>query len=47
MAQQPDWGLPRRRAIDKSKLYGIQWQVNTPGANIDIWVDDVEFVGCE
>jgi endoglucanase len=47
MKQEPDWGSPRPRAIDKSKLYGMQWQVNTPGASFDIWVDDVEFVGCE
>jgi endoglucanase len=47
MRQLPDWGSPRRHSIDKSKLFGIQWQVNTPGAAFDIWIDDVEFVGCE
>ena len=47
MRQEPDWGSPRPRFIDKSKLYGMQWQVNTPGATFDIWIDDVEFVGCE
>jgi endoglucanase len=47
MRQEADWGSPRPRSIDKSKLYGMQWQVNTPGATFDIWVDDVEFVGCE
>jgi endoglucanase len=47
MKQLPDWGSPRRHGIDKSKLYGIQWQVNTPGAAMDVWIDDVEFVGCE
>ena len=47
MKQMPDWGSPRPRAINKSKLYGMQWQVNAPGASFDIWIDDVEFVGCE
>ena len=47
MSQLPGWGSPRRHSIDKSKLYGIQWQVNVPGAAFDIWIDDVEFVGCE
>ncbi len=44
MKQEPDWGAPRPRAIDKSKLYGMQFQANTPGAGFDIWIDDVEFV---
>ncbi|HEX7599161.1 MAG TPA: carbohydrate binding domain-containing protein, partial [Polyangia bacterium] len=47
MRQEADWGSPRPRSIDKSKLYGMQWQVNAPGATFDIWIDDVEFVGCE
>jgi endoglucanase len=47
MKQLPDWGSPRPRSIDKSKLYGVQWQVNQPGVSFDIWIDDVEFFGCE
>jgi hypothetical protein len=27
-------------------MYGVQWQVNTPGAEYDIWIDDVQFTGC-
>ena len=47
MKQMPDWGAPRPRHIDNSKLFGIQWQVNAPGVAFDLWVDDVEFFGCE
>jgi len=47
LRQLPDWGSPKPHFIDKSKLFGLQWQVNQPGADFDIWIDDVEFVGCE
>ena len=47
LMQLPDWGTPRPHMIKPKKLYGLQWQVDKPGANIDIWVDDVEFIGCE
>lgn len=46
MTQMQGWGAPHPGQITKSKLYGVQWQVNTPGSNYDIWVDDVEFTGC-
>ena len=36
-----------QRDIKPAKLFGIQWQVNKPGADFDIWIDDVEFIGCE
>ncbi len=45
-SQLAGWGAPHPGSIDASKLYGLQWQVNTPGASYDIWVDDVEFTGC-
>lgn len=45
-SQLPGWGAPHPAAIDATKLYGVQWQVNTPGAAYDVWVDDVEFTGC-
>jgi endoglucanase len=45
-AQMQGWGSPRTGAITPSKLYGVQFQVNSPGASYDIWVDDVEFTGC-
>jgi endoglucanase len=47
LKQLPDWGSPRPHAIKPAKLFGMQWQVNQPGANFDIWIDDVEFIGCE
>ena len=47
LRQLPDWGTPRPHAIKPAKVFGIQWQVNKPGADFDIWIDDVEFIGCE
>ena len=47
LKQLPDWGSPRPHAIKPNKIFGLQWQVNQPGADFDIWVDDVEFIGCE
>jgi hypothetical protein len=38
------WGSPSPPAITESKLYGIQFQVNEPAADYDIWVDDLEFL---
>ena len=42
----PAGGLGRaaQAAHHPSKMYGVQWQVNVPGANYDIWVDDLQFV---
>lgn len=46
MQQLPGWGAPRPAGVEVSKVFGVQWQVNTPGALVDIWVDDIEFTGC-
>lgn len=46
MSQMDGWGSPQKDHIDKTKLYGMQWQVNKPGASYDIWVSDVQFTGC-
>lgn len=46
MKQEPYWG-EQKAAIDPAALYQIQWQVNTPGGEFDIQVDDVKFIGCE
>jgi len=46
LSQMEGWGSPAKPAIDKTKLYGMQWQVNNPGQSFDIWVDDVKFIGC-
>jgi endoglucanase len=43
MNQQVGWGSPLKDQIDKTKLYGIQWQVAKPAASYDVWVSDVEF----
>jgi endoglucanase len=47
LKQQQDWGDPRPAAVDASTLYGLQWQVSSPNAPFDVWIDDVSFVGCE
>jgi endoglucanase len=44
MAQMPGWGAPRKPHVNPATIYGLQWQVNVPGANYDIWVDDVQFL---
>jgi len=46
LTQMAGWGAPRPGAITATKLFGVQWQVNTPGASYDVWVDDIEFTGC-
>jgi hypothetical protein len=46
MRQMDGWGVPHATAIDRSKVYGIQWQVTQPGATYDVWVDSVQFTGC-
>jgi endoglucanase len=47
MKQLAGWGSPRPSAIDASKIYGVQFQVNSPGASFDVWVDDLKFTGCQ
>jgi endoglucanase len=46
MKQMEGWGSPNPAAVDKSTLYGLQWQVTAQGAAFDVWVDDVQFTGC-
>jgi endoglucanase len=46
MKMMKGWGSPRADGIDPSKLYGMQWQVNEPGAKFDIWIDEIAFTGC-
>lgn len=46
MKQMKDWGDPTPANINKSKLYGMQLQVNQDGADYDVWIDDVRFTGC-
>jgi endoglucanase len=44
MRQLSGWGSPSPGAITPGKLFGLQWQVNQPGASYDVWVDDLEFI---
>jgi endoglucanase len=44
MKQMVGWGNPHKPHITPDKIYGIQFQVNVPGANYDIYVDDLKFV---
>ena len=46
MKQMEGWGSPAPSSIDKSKLFGLQWQVVAQGVSYDVWVDDVQFTGC-
>lgn len=45
MKQLKDWGS-RFDGLNTAQLYGLQWQVNEPGATFDVWVDDIAFTGC-
>jgi endoglucanase len=51
LKQEGGWGEPRPASLDTARLYGIQWQVSGAGAqaaaDVDVWIDDVEFLGCE
>ena len=44
MKQMEGWGAPRKAHIDPSKDYGLQWQVNVPGSEYEIWIDNVAFI---
>ncbi len=46
LSQLPGWGSPRPGSVDSAALYGIQFQVNSPGSSFDVWIDDVSFYGC-
>ena len=47
MKQLKGWGSPRPSGIDPKTLYGIQFQVNDKGSKFDIWVDEIQFTGCQ
>jgi endoglucanase len=46
LTQQPSWG-DRAPEVQRDMLFAVQWQYNTAGAEYEIWVDDIELVGCE
>ncbi len=45
--QEEGWVKPHPSSIDTTKLYATQWQVNVPGGEYDVWVDDIAFIGCQ
>ncbi len=44
LKQEGGWGAPRPDAIDKTRLYGLKWQVQTQGADFDVSIDQIAFV---
>ena len=46
LTQQHGWGRPRPPAVDSTRLMGMQWQASSPGESFDLWLDDIQFVGC-
>ncbi len=47
MSQMKGWGSPRTKGVDSSQIYGVQWQVNDKGMPYDVWIDDIQFTGCQ
>jgi endoglucanase len=47
MKQQEGWGDPRPPSITPSKLVQVAWLMSTPGADFDIWLDDIRFTDCQ
>jgi hypothetical protein len=45
LKQEQGWGEPRPQAVGANELFGLQWQVNTPDGEFDVWIDDVRFEG--
>jgi endoglucanase len=45
LKQEEGWGDPRPPTVGKNELFGLQWQVNTPNGDFDVWIDDVRFEG--
>ncbi len=46
MEQHPGWG-DRAPSVDVHGAFAVQWQYDTPGGEYDIWVDQIELVGCD
>ncbi len=45
ISQEPGWGEQQPELLT-DKLLELKWQVGTRNVDYDIWVDQVEFVGC-
>ncbi len=46
MTQQPGWGDPAP-GVASDAIFAIQWQYSTKGAEYELSIGDVEFVGCD
>jgi endoglucanase len=44
MRQLSGWGAPLKPHVTPEKVYGLQFQVQVPSANYDIFIDDVKFI---
>jgi endoglucanase len=47
LRQEGGWGDPRPDGIDATRLYGLQWHATGHGGPVDVWIDDVRFLGCD
>ena len=47
MKQQEGWGDPHPPAITPNQLVQVAWHLSTPGADFDVWIDDVRFLDCQ
>lgn len=46
LKQEAGWGAPHPPAIDPARLMSVQWQVSVPNSDLDLWLDDIAFIGC-
>jgi hypothetical protein len=44
LKQEGGWGAPRPEAVDPAHLFGMKWQVTTPGGEFDVWIDQIAFL---
>lgn len=47
MKQVPGWGDQYTGGIDPKSIYEVQFQVGEPGKEFDVWVDEIQFTGCQ
>jgi endoglucanase len=47
MKQMSGWGDPRPPAIDKTKIYSLQFQMLEKDKPFDVCVDDITFIKCD
>jgi hypothetical protein len=41
------WGDPHPQSITPSKLVQLAWHLSTPGADFDVWHDDIRLLDCQ